>query len=81
MFKRFFSSLILGMCLVSFSSVGLSEEAKVYVGSRNSNKYHYTWCGSARRIKPNNRVVFDSVKEAKSYGYIPCKVCKPPLKD
>ena len=75
------AGLLLGVCLMSFSGVGLSQESKVYVGSRNSNKYHYTWCRSAQKIKPKNKVVFNSVKEAQDAGYIPCKVCKPPMKD
>ncbi len=53
----------------------------VYVGSINSNKYHYTWCRWAQKISPYNLVGFSSAKEAKSKGYIPCKVCRPPSED
>ena len=81
MFKKLFVGLLLGVCVMSFSGVGLSQESKVYVGSKHSNKYHYTWCKWAQKINPNNKVVFNSVKEALDAGYIPCKVCKPPIKD
>jgi len=81
MLKKMFVSLLLGVCLLSFSGIGLSQESKVYVGSKNSNKYHYTWCKWAQKINPQNKVVFDSVKQAQAAGYIPCKVCKPPIKD
>ncbi len=81
MFKKLLVGLLLGVWLMSFSGVGSSQEAREYVGSRNSNKYHYTWCKWAQKIKPQNEVVFNSVKEAQAVGYIPCKVCRPPIKD
>jgi micrococcal nuclease len=49
-----------------------------YVGSKYSNKYHFPHCTSAQRIKPSNRRVFNSVKEAIDAGYVPCKICRPP---
>lgn len=49
----------------------------VYVGSRNSDKYHYPSCVWAKRIKSSNWVTFGSKSEAASRGYIPCKVCEP----
>jgi len=52
--------------------------AEKFVGSRNSDKYHYTWCKWAQKIKSTNLVEFASTTEAKEAGYKPCKVCKPP---
>jgi len=49
-----------------------------YVGSKFSNKYHFSTCTSAQRIKPANRRVFYSVKKAVDAGYVPCKSCRPP---
>lgn len=49
----------------------------VYVGSRNSNKYHYPSCQWARKIKPGNLVAFGNKAEATQAGYVPCKVCRP----
>lgn len=46
-------------------------------GSINSNKYHYPSCMHAHRIKKENLVIFNSRKEAKNAGYVPCKVCRP----
>ena len=80
MFKKLLAGLVLGVCLISFSGIGISQE-KTYVGSANSNKYHYTWCRWAQKISPKNKVIFNSAQEAISSGYIPCKVCKPPRKD
>ena len=49
----------------------------VYVGSSQSNKYHYTWCKWAKKISPEHLVTFKSAADAKSKGYVPCKVCNP----
>lgn len=38
--------------------------------SKNSDKYHYTWCASANRIKEENKIWFNSDKEAEARGYI-----------
>jgi hypothetical protein len=57
------------------------DQAKYYVGSSQSNKYHLVDCKWAKRISPKNLVKFKTVAEAKKAGYVPCKVCKPPEKD
>lgn len=80
MFQKLLIGLVLGVCLMSFSGIGLAQD-NVYVGSKNSTKYHYTWCKWAKKINPNNKVTFNSAQEAQAAGYIPCKVCKPPMKD
>ena len=49
-----------------------------YVGSIQSNKYHYPDCYWAQQIKPENLTWFSSAKEALDMGYVPCKVCGPP---
>ena len=50
----------------------------VYVGSKNSNIYHYPSCEWAKKISSQNEIWFDSVTDAKAHGYRACKVCKPP---
>jgi micrococcal nuclease len=52
-----------------------------YIGSINSNKYHYPTCSSAKQILPKNLIWFTSAADAKSKGYSPCGGCKPPLND
>lgn len=42
----------------------------VFVGSRNSNKYHLPSCASAKRIKPENVVCFASQEDAAARGYV-----------
>lgn len=52
-----------------------------YVGSTNSDKYHYPSCEWAKKISPANEIWFSSAADARAHGYIPCKVCDPPLND
>lgn len=40
------------------------------VASKNSDKYHYSWCSGAKRIKPENQIWFNSAQEAESKGYL-----------
>lgn len=42
----------------------------LFVGSRNSNKYHLATCAVAKRIKPENRVCFASKEDAEKRGYV-----------
>ncbi len=42
----------------------------VFVGSRNSDKYHLSTCGVVKRIKPENRVCFSSKEDAERRGYV-----------
>lgn len=53
------------------------EPEGIYVGSINSDKYHYPSCYWAQQIKPENEIWFTSKSDAESHGYVPCKVCEP----
>jgi len=77
--KKTFIGLLLGCFILTFCGLAITGDTK-FVGSKNSTKYHYTWCKWAQRIKPSNMVVFNSPEEATGAGYVPCKVCKPPIK-
>lgn len=50
---------------------------RLYVGSKNSDKYHRPSCEWAKKISPANEVWFSSAADARAKGYVPCKVCKP----
>ncbi len=54
-------------------------QAAEFWASRKSNKYHYPSCQWAQRIKPQNLIIFNSPEEAIRAGYVPCKVCRPPV--
>jgi micrococcal nuclease len=49
-----------------------------FVGSLESDKYHYPSCRWAKKILPENAIWFSSSEEARAAGYVPCGVCKPP---
>jgi hypothetical protein len=43
----------------------------LFVGSKNSDKYHLATCAVAKRIKGENKLCFGSKEEAERRGYIP----------
>lgn len=57
--------------VVARAGVDDTQAGCVFVGSKNSNKYHLSSCAVAKRIKPENRVCFASEDEAKRRGYVP----------
>ena len=71
---------IIVLAVFSVTYLCLAADYK-YVGSKNSNKYHYPDCKWAKKISAKNLVVFESAKDALAARYVPCKVCKPPTKD
>lgn len=54
----------------------VSSGDQKFVGSKNSDKYHYPWCPGAQRIKEENKVWFATRAEAEAAGYIPAGNCK-----
>jgi hypothetical protein len=76
---KIFISLV-SLFVFSIVFISLAADFK-YVGSANSNKYHYPDCKWAKKISPKNLVTFKTAEEALKAGYVPCKVCKPPTKD
>lgn len=60
------------------ASSTLPEEQKgKFMGSITSKKYHRPDCRYALKIKPENRIYFQNMEEAKEQGYLPCKICNP----
>lgn len=53
----------------------LIDKNCVFVGSKNSNKYHIPTCRWAKQIKPQNLVCFKSAEDAVSKNYQPDKNC------
>ena len=46
-----------------------------FVASRNGSAYHYPWCPSAKKIKEENRIWFQTEEEARKVGYKPAGNC------
>lgn len=61
----------------SSKSYASSGSGGSYVGSVNSDKFHYPSCGQASKIKSSNLISFSSRDEAVSSGYSPCSFCSP----
>jgi O-6-methylguanine DNA methyltransferase len=58
--------------------LALERTTPIYEGCTSTHIVCRVGCSSGRRMRPDNRVVFASVEDARSVGYRPCKVCKPP---
>jgi hypothetical protein len=52
------------------------EKDCLFVGSKNSDKYHIMSCRWASQIKAENRVCFKSVEDAQKQGYKPASCNK-----
>lgn len=50
---------------------------ETYVGSAQSDKFHYPGCRWAKKIKSGNLITFNSREEAINAGYGPCGTCNP----
>lgn len=60
----------------SGNSNSASEEKKgTFVASRNSKIFHKSSCPYAQKIKEENRIWFNSEKEAEDKGYSPHAYC------
>ena len=53
-----------------------STTSGAVIGSKTGKKYYFPWCGTVKRIKPENQIKFNSVKEAKKAGFVPGGNCK-----
>lgn len=60
----------------NFNTYDIPTNAK-YIGNSSKKKLHLGTCGSAKKIAPNNRVIFNSREEAINSGYQACKRCNP----
>lgn len=53
------------------------QQSGTYVGSVESDKYHYPSCRFAKKILPENEIWFGTTTEAQAAGYSACGTCKP----
>lgn len=50
-------------------------QAQVYMASKNGTKYYLPTCGTAKRIKEENRIWFATKAEAAAAGFTPAANC------
>jgi len=66
--------------LWAYNEEGSAQETTgeyMYVGSKESDKYHLPTCRYAKEIAAENLIKFKDKADAESKGYTPCGVCKP----
>jgi micrococcal nuclease len=56
------------------------ESPKAYVGNKQSRRFHLPTCALGKRIKSQNRIVFQRQWDAYREGYAPAKGCLPEFK-
>jgi hypothetical protein len=71
--------LVIVLVFLAIGSIQHGQAQGQFVGSKNSDVYHYPSCQYAKQIKPQNQVWFSSASDALSHGYRPCSVCSPPI--
>lgn len=84
MAKKLMAGLVLGVCLIAFVELSAGQHfedtrAKQYVGNVNTLNYHCINCAEAKKISPDQKVMYNSAEEAVKSGCKPCKVCNPPV--
>ena len=57
--------------------LGLERATPLLVGCATSRIVCRRGCAHERRVAEGNRVVFASLRDARSVGYRPCRVCRP----
>lgn len=60
----------------SIVSVQALPQSTEVIGSKSGKKYYFPWCGTVKRIKPENQVHFASIDEAKAAGFTAGGNCK-----
>jgi micrococcal nuclease len=56
------------------------ENPNAYPGNKQSRRFHLSTCAFGKRIKPQNRIVFQRQWDAYWEGYAPAKRCLPEFK-
>ncbi len=71
--RRVLAYLLIIALLVTLIGCGsntTSTSEKNFVGSSDSNKYHYPSCKWAQKISPSNEVWFATPQDAQAKGYV-----------
>lgn len=55
----------------------VTGSSSVYIGNKNSYKFHSSECEAVGKMSEKNKVIFNSRDDAINSGYNPCKICNP----
>lgn len=58
------------------AEAGAVTSSGAVIGVSTSKKYYFPWCGTIKRVKPQNQVSFSSASAARAAGYLPGGNCK-----
>jgi flagellar biosynthesis protein FlhF len=61
--------------IIPYDKINSPRFREHYVANHNAILFHHCECAWAKRIRPENRIFFESFEEAASKEYIPCKTC------
>jgi methylphosphotriester-DNA--protein-cysteine methyltransferase len=73
--KTIFFVLILLVCAGTIKAMN----TEMLVASSKSNRYHRQSCVYTSKISKKNLLFFKTPDQAIKAGYVPCRVCKPPI--
>jgi hypothetical protein len=71
----FFRPKIVPIKTESQTLESVPKSDKNLVASKSGTKVYYVWCSGVSRIKPENKVFFDTVDEALNKGYTKASNC------
>lgn len=69
-----------GTVLTTECEKNSSPQTDQFVGNANSKVFHLSICDSVSTMSEKNKRYFDTVEQAESKGYRPCKNCSPKRK-
>lgn len=58
------------------TKIPVNYQTGAVIVSKNGKRYHFPWCASAKTIKEENKVIYNSEQEALSAGYTLAGNCK-----
>lgn len=69
------TSLVLAASMATQEPEPIEDD--IYIGNKNTKKFHEEYCSSVDDMKEKNKVTFTSRESAINKGYVPCKRCNP----
>jgi competence protein ComEC len=66
-----------GISLTARCEKSSSPQTDQFVGNANSKVFHLSICDSVSNMSDKNKRYFDTIEQAESKGYRPCKNCSP----
>ena len=76
--KRMLAGVLLAFGVLCWATAGRAEEARL-VASIYSDRYHWSTCKVAKKIRSTDLIVLKTPEEAIEKGLNPCKKCYPPV--